>query len=145
MKLTVANNAFFAEAQLLLNEGREIVFTPKGYSMRPTIEGERDSVCIKKKNSVKVGDIVLVNINNTYILHRIIAKQDKQLTLMGDGNLEGTEQCSTNDVLGTVIAIRNNKGQKRLLTKGWCWRHSLFARKYLLKFYRKILLKYHLV
>ncbi len=146
MRLTFSNKDFFSEAKILLDEGREIIFSPKGYSMRPFIEDEKDSVVIKKKNSVKVGDIVLVHINDdVYILHRIIAKDGEKLTLMGDGNLEGTEKCLTNDVLGTVIEIRNEKGRKKLLTKGWFWRHTLFARKYLLKFYRKIILKYNLL
>ena len=46
----------------LLDEGREVRFTPKGESMRPFIEGGRDNVILRKNAVVEVGEIVLARL-----------------------------------------------------------------------------------
>ena len=56
--------------------------------------------------------------------------------LMGDGNLEGMEEVTEEEILGTVVEIVH-KGRRRKPGKAWFWRHSLPMRKYLLKLHRK--------
>ena len=162
----VQSDILLEEIERLLKEGKEVIFTPRGVSMRPFIEGGVDSVTLIKKHTIAVGDIVLAHIADRYILHRIVklsttqlstsklddffpygsadrVLQDKelstfnfQLTLQGDGNLQGYEHCSSEDILGTVIEIRSPKGHKKPLTKGRLWRLLKPLRKYLLKIYR---------
>lgn len=122
----------------LLDEGREVRFTPKGVSMRPFIEGGRDSVVLRKNSAVTVGDIVLAKLESgSYVLHRVIKKSSERLTLMGDGNLSGTESALARDVLGTVTGIVKPNGKCVKPKKGRLWLKMLPFRKRLLWIYRK--------
>ena len=137
-KKVVANQVLLEDAAKLMEEGREVNFTPLGSSMLPFIKGGKDSVILRKMPSVEVGDIVLVRLEGPrYVLHRIIRKDGNDLTLMGDGNIAGTEKCSTADVLGTVNAII--KGKRRVTPgKGKWWRTLKPIRRYILAIYRRI-------
>lgn len=122
----------------LLTEGREVRFTPKGVSMRPFIEGGRDSVILRKNDVVEVGDIVLAKLKDgRFVLHRVIAKSGDCLTLMGDGNLQGTESAKVCGVLGTAVGIVKPNGKIVKPKKGRLWHKMLPFRKRLLWIYRK--------
>ena len=122
----------------LLAEGREVRFTPKGVSMRPFIEGGRDSVILRKNDVVEVGDIVLAKLKDgRFVMHRIIAKSGDNLTLMGDGNLQGTESAMVCSVLGTAVGIVKPNGKRVRTKKGRLWLKMLPFRKRLLWIYRK--------
>ena len=137
-KKTVANEIMLEDAAKLMAEGREVTFTPLGNSMLPFIRGGRDSVTLKANHNVKVGDMALVRTGGRYVLHRVIKADEKVLTLMGDGNIRGTERCTRDDVLGTVIAIERDG---RTITPGdgrW-WRRLKPIRRYILAIYRRII------
>ena len=137
-KKVVANQVLLEDAAVLMNEGREVNFTPLGSSMLPFIRGGKHSVVLRKMPDVEVGDIVLVRMAGPrYILHRIIEKDGSNLSLMGDGNISGTEKCTTGDVLGTVTAVI--KGKRKVIPgKGRWWRALKPIRRYLLAIYRRI-------
>ncbi len=142
----IQSDILLEEIERLLKEGKEVIFTPRGVSMRPFIEGGVDSVTLIKKPTIAVGDIVLAHISDRYILHRVyqLSTFNSQLiTLQGDGNLQGYEHCSSEDILGTVIEIRSPKGHKKPLTKGRLWRLLKPLRKYLLKIYRHTYLSFN--
>lgn len=137
-KRTFPNEVLLEEAAGLLNEGREVCFTPKGNSMLPFIRGGKDSVVLKKLPTVSVGDIVLVRLPGRYVLHRVVAINNEELTLMGDGNIRGTEQGSLPDVMGTVTSIR--KGERNVVPgKGRLWRAIKPLRRYILALYRRLI------
>ena len=119
-----------------LQEGKLIAIVPQGISMLPFIEGGMDQVFLLKKEKVLVGDIVLVEYRGKHILHRIYAIDGEKVILMGDGNLEGTEEVMVEEVMGTVVEIVH-KGRRCKPGKAWLWRHSLPLRRYLLKIHRK--------
>lgn len=134
------NALLLGEVERLLAEGRDVVLVPKGRSMLPFIRGGTDKVllCKPSATALSVGDIVLARIDEgQYVMHRIIAIADERITLMGDGNLHGTEMVERNDVAGKVVEIITPKGQHRKPSRGWLWRKLLPIRKYLLKVYRK--------
>lgn len=136
-KRVLSNEVFLEEVGSLLNEGREVSFTPLGSSMLPFIRGGRDSVRLQKKDSMEVGDIVLVRLHGRYVLHRIIALEGEKVTLMGDGNIIGTESCLRSDVMGTVVAIQ--KGKREVIPgKGRFWRAIKPLRRYILAIYRRL-------
>lgn len=120
-----------------LREGKMVQLAPKGASMTPFIRGEQDKVLVRKEETVDVGDIVLVAFRGSMILHRVYVVNGSRLTLMGDGNLQGTEEVSLTEVLGTVIQIIKPNGRCRKPGKAWLWRHLLPIRRYLLKVDRK--------
>ena len=135
---TLPNDVMMESIASLLSEGREVRFTPKGVSMRPFIEGGRDSVILRKETDFGVGDIVLVRLlNGCYVLHRIIAKSGERLTLMGDGNLKGMESALASDVIGMVTGIVKPNGKCRKPKKGRLWFKLFPFRKRLLWIYRK--------
>lgn len=138
-KKVVANEVLLEDAAVLMNEGREVTMKPLGCSMLPFIRGGRDSVRLKKMPDVAVGDMLLVRLEGPrYVLHRLIAMDGDRLTLMGDGNLAGTETCTKADVLGTVVAIERGS---RVVKPGnglW-WRRLKPFRRYILAIYRRII------
>ena len=138
-KMIVPNEILLAEADDLLSKGIEVVLMTKGNSMLPFIRGEKDSVNLKRFGAVEVGDIVLARIApQRYVLHRIFAIDGDVVTLMGDGNLVGTETCRLGDILGTVTEIIRPNRSKKKVTKGTFWRKLLPIRRYILWVYRKL-------
>ena len=137
-KKIVPNTIILEEAGALLNEGRTVRFTPLGSSMLPFIRGGRDSVVLSKKDTVEVGDIVLVRLPGRYVLHRVIGLEGEKVTLMGDGNISGVEECTTQDIMGTVIEI--GRGKRAVKPgKGKLWRVLKPFRRYILAILRRII------
>ncbi len=133
-----SNDILLPEFERLIKEGHTVEFTPQGVSMRPFIEGGRDSVLLHKCKRPKVGHIVLARINEQFVLHRIVKIQDENLILQGDGNLRGQEHCTKNDIIGQVVRIKARGGQAKRLTKGIVWRYlPIFIKWFALKVYRK--------
>ena len=120
-----------------LEQGKVIQLTPVGISMLPFIRGGRDKVLVRKEKEVKVGDIVLVPYGDHLILHRVYAIDGTRLTLMGDGNLKGTEEVEASEVMGTAVQIIQPDGRGRKPRKAWLWRHTLPVRRLMLKLRRK--------
>lgn len=145
MRHIVANDILIPEMARLLGEGCEVRFTPNGISMRPWIEGGRDSVVLSRLNrSARVGDIVLAqctmhNGEAKYVLHRVVRLENtgERVVLMGDGNPAGEEICTQGDILGYVVRIENRRGWRKPLTRGRLWRRLLPYRKSLLWIYQK--------
>lgn len=139
-KRVVANEILLEEAAALMEEGREVTIKPLGYSMLPFIRGGKDSVRMKKMPSVAVGDMLLVRLPGPrYVLHRLIEAEGDKLTLMGDGNLVGTEHCTLRDVLGTVTAIERGSRVYKPGNGLW-WRRLKPLRRYILGIYRRLFL-----
>lgn len=136
-KVVLPNEVLLGEVARMLNEGREVVITPKGRSMLPFIKGEVDRVKLRHPESLGVGDIVLAHFGGSYIMHRIVAINGNEVVLMGDGNLKDTEHGDRSEVVGVVAEIISPDNRHHKPGKAWLWRHTLFLRKYLLKVYRK--------
>lgn len=135
--MQLPNEIFIPEIARLVAEGKQVMFTPTGVSMRPYIEGGRDNVTLARPVDLHVGDIVLAEIQpQHYVLHRIYQLQGDEVVLMGDGNLRGEEHCMQSHVLAKVTAIHTPKGTNKPVTKAWLWRHMLPLRRILLKIYR---------
>ncbi len=132
------NDILLASAKDFLDEGREVVLRAKGNSMLPYIRDGRDSVVLKKSDSYGVGDIVLVQLPGRFIMHRIIKADGDSFTMMGDGNVRGTESFTVGDVLGKVIWIVKEDGRRVAPGKGRAWRALLPVRRYILGIYRRI-------
>lgn len=137
-KRTLPNEFLLGEVAAVLRGGREAVIIPTGNSMLPFIRDGVDRVTLRRKADVAVGDIVLVKIDGRYLLHRIIARKGDALTLMGDGNLVGTERCTLADVIGTVTEIIRPSGQRRKPGRARLWRLLRPVRRYLLAIYKRL-------
>lgn len=134
-KKILPNEVMLEEVASLLQEGRDVSFTPKGNSMLPFIRGGIDSVTLRLLPDIKVGDIVLARMGGAhYVMHRVIGIEGDSLTLMGDGNISGCEHCIAADVIGTAVAINGHKPPKGLF-----WRKIKPLRRYILAIYRRII------
>lgn len=141
----MTDEAIIQEAIKLVNEGLSVTFPVRGRSMLPFIIGGRESVILEHPLSVKVGDVVLAWVEGSrYVVHRVISIQGNRLTLMGDGNIAGTERCLKDDVKALATHVVNAKGQLHPLDSPWRkrWARLWFAlrpvRRYLLYIYRKV-------
>lgn len=141
----MTDEAIIQEAIKLVNEGLSVTFPVRGRSMLPFIIGGRESVILEHPLSVKVGDVVLAWVEGSrYVVHRVISIQGNRLTLMGDGNIAGTERCLKDDVKALATHVVNAKGQRHPLDSPWRkrWARLWFAlrpvRRYLLYIYRKV-------
>ncbi|MBQ9476096.1 MAG: S24/S26 family peptidase, partial [Bacteroidales bacterium] len=95
---------------------------------------------LRKKEDVEAGDIVLAHLGGgRYVLHRVITVEGERLTLMGDGNIRGTESCLKSDVSGTVVRVLRPSGKESVPGKGRFWRAIKPLRRYILGIYRRII------
>lgn len=147
--IALPNALFIPEIKRAIDEGHTVTFRVRGYSMRLFLEDRRDKVVLAPCKEVKVGDVVLAEIRkDIYVLHRIIKKEGEQLTLMGDGNIYGTETCSTSNIIGIAIGFLRKGREEMESTNGKKWKiYSFFwlhlkpIRRYILAFYRLFYLK----
>ena len=151
--MRIENDILIPELARLLNEGKEVRFTPSGVSMRPYIEGDKDSVILAPVTRAPIrGDILLAYVHagarQTYVLHRLVRiekdeKGEAVYVLSGDGNLCGEETCRRADIIGRVARIESPKGHRKPLTNGRLWYMLSPVRKWLLKIYRHTWLKWN--
>ena len=140
--MKIANDILIPELARLLNEGKEVRFTPSGVSMRPFIEGDRDSVILTPLHRApRTGDVLLAHVETlcgrqTYVLHRLVRIEGNNYVLQGDGNLSGEERCARADIIGIVTRVEGPRGQRKCLTRGRLWLLLKPLRHYLLKIYR---------
>jgi len=147
--MKIANEILIPELARLLAEGKEVRFTPSGVSMRPFIEGDKDSVVLEPvRNQPRRGDIILAQVETlcgrqTYVLHRMVRMEGDAFVLQGDGNLCGEERCLRSEIIGRVKLIESPKGRHKPLTRGRLWYLLKPLRKWLLKIYRHTVVKWN--
>ena len=140
----IPNRVLLGLARDMIREGHTATIFVKGYSMRPFLEHCRDRVVLEAPQDLKVGDAVLAEVApDHYVLHRLIRMEGDELTLMGDGNVSGTEHCRRGDVAGVVTHYLRPKrtllaSDPVLQRRIRLWRKLLPVRRYLLFLYRAI-------
>lgn len=140
----IPNHILLGMVRDMIREGHTATIPVKGYSMRPFLEHLRDRAVLDAPHALKVGDAVLAEIApGHYVLHRIIRIEGDNLTLMGDGNVRGTEECRRQDVAGVVTHYLRptrtlSASDARLQWRVRLWRNLLPVRRYLLFAYRAI-------
>ena len=139
------DNGFIEEALRLVQKGVTVTFPVTGQSMLPFIIGGKESVILHRPVLIAVGDVVLAWVDgNRYVVHRIINIDGDRVTLMGDGNVRGTEHCLLKDVKARVTHVVDAKDKTHYLynrwrmlgAKVWYWLRPI--RRYLLAIYRRL-------
>ena len=141
----MTDNEIIEEAIRLVDEGVSVTLPVNGNSMLPFIIGGKESVILQKPELPKVGDVVLAWADGyRYVVHRIVRIDGERVTLMGDGNLVGTEHCLLNDIKARVTHVVDEKERTHYLYKGWrkraakMWYWLRPIRRYLLAIYRRV-------
>lgn len=131
------------EAVRLVQDGVSVTFPVKGRSMLPFITGGRESVILQKPGSLQRGQVVLAQVGpDRYVVHRIIKVEPDRITLMGDGNIRGTESCTPANVLAIATHVVDEKGRRRTLdsfiqlAKAHIWYMIRPLRRYILAGFR---------
>jgi len=140
----MTDEVIIAEAIRLVDEGVSVTFPVKGNSMLPFIIGDKESVILQKPGQPKVGDVVLAWVmGDRHVVHRIIRIDGNHVTLMGDGNLSGTEHCPVSGIKAVVSHVVDAQGGRHDINNWWrrraarLWWHLRPIRRYLLAIYRR--------
>lgn len=147
--VTLPNAAFFEEAKKIIDAGQSVTLTAAGNSMQPIWESRRVEIYMEQCTEVRLDDVIIaLTTDNTYVAHRVIAINGDDITLMGDGNPYGTEHTTRSNIVGKITAYKRKgaKNFKPLYTTRWriysfIWNNARPIRRYLLAFYRRIILK----
>lgn len=141
----MSDDTIIEEAIRLVEDGVSVTLPVNGNSMLPFIIGGKESVILQKPMLSKKGDVVLAWTDGCrYVVHRIIAIEGEAVTLMGDGNLSGTEHCTLKDVKAKVTHVVVADERPHDLYCRWrrvaarLWWHLRLVRKYLLAIYRRL-------
>ncbi len=142
-KKVIANSVIMDIVIEAISKGKDITIPTKGVSMLPFIIGERDTVTLTAVDSLKLYDIVVARYGEDhYILHRVIAIDGENITLMGDGNIRGVEHITGEQVIAKVKFI-NHKGKAidcstpRQIRRARIWRSLLPIRRYIIAIYAR--------
>lgn len=141
--MVISDIRIIEEAVKLVDDGVIVTLPVNGTSMLPFIIGGRESVILQKPRQPKIGDVVLAWVEGCrYVVHRIIRVDGENVTLMGDGNLAGTEHCTTGDLKAIATHVVSCDGKRHDLYCPWrqrasrLWWHLRPIRRYLLAIYR---------
>lgn len=148
--LIIPNEIFIPQIKAFLDEGKTTTFRVRGYSMRLFLEDRRDKVLLAPcRETPRKGDVILAEVSpKRYVLHRVIKVEGTHLTLKGDGNVIGTEECETSDIIGIAKGFYRKGRAVPDMTTGtkwkiysYLWLHLSPLRRWILAFYRRIWLK----
>ena len=146
--ITIDNNQLIGEVKKLLKTFPSVVLPVKGTSMLPFIIGSKESVeLVRWEKDFQIGDIVLAWTKDYYVIHRIIKINGDDYTLMGDGNIIGTESCKRSDIVAKAEYVVDKHGNKHYLyTPRRCqasrlWNKLKPVRRWILAIYRRTILK----
>ena len=139
------NHSFLPQLIGLIQEGHTATITARGASMMPFIRHNRDQLVFSAFDTLRVGDVVLAEISDrTFVCHRIVNLSGDTVTLRGDGNTIGTEQCQLSSVRAILSAVIRDgktyhlKTSRIWRTYSWIWTRLLPLRRYLLAIYRRL-------
>ena len=141
----ITDELIIEEAVRLVKEGVSVTLPVNGNSMLPFIIGGKESVILQPPGLVTVGDVVLAWVeNHRYVVHRIIRIDGENITLMGDGNIAGTEHCPLSGIRAKATHVVDDKGRRRYLYTKWrmrasrLWRILCPFRRYILAIYKRV-------
>lgn len=135
MNKTYVNNlASFSLVRDILQEGKTVKVQVQGQSMLPFFRSG-STVTIKpiQEKELKKLAVVFADAGNHFVIHRIISIKGNYVTLLGDGNIVGTETMPKEKVYGIVHC----PSLHLFLARIWLWMRPL--RRYPLAVFRRIL------
>lgn len=95
-----------------------------GYSMLPLLGRKGDTIIVRRTTPQEPieGRIAMFRQGDGHIVvHRVKSIDNGMVTLMGDGNTKGYEQCPRESIVGVVERVRR-KGGEIVSCTSWWWR-----------------------
>ena len=144
-KRIIPNEVLLPEVARLISEGHTVTLTVRGNSMNPFLVDRRDRIILGPftDDDLQPGVAVLARDTNGHIIfHRIIHRNDQELTLLGDGNIRITEQTNIANVMGVMIAAIRKEKEYPCNDRVWqrysfWWMKLTPVRRWLLAIFRR--------
>ncbi len=128
-----SNRETFSIVRDLLLEGSQVTVRVKGQSMLPFFRSG-STVLLRpiREEDIKRLNVVFADTGNNFVIHRIIGFDNKRVTLLGDGNIYGTETMPRNKVYGIIDCSATHLFFARI----WLWLRPV--RRFPLAIFRRI-------
>lgn len=98
-----SHTEIFSVVRDILLEGQSVKVAVKGQSMLPFfISGSTITLRPIESDDFQKYAVVFADAGDHFVVHRIIALEGDNVTLLGDGNIYGTETMSRSKVYGIV-------------------------------------------
>ena len=131
---TIANRELFAIVRDTLLEGKTVRVAVNGQSMLPFFRsGSTITLRPIRKEDIRKYSVVLADAGHAFVVHRIIEVSEDAITLLGDGNIYGTERVTRDKIYGVVDCSTLHI----FFAKLWLWLRPV--RRFPLAIFRRIL------
>ena len=116
------NVLIFSTVRDMLLEGKTVRVTVRGQSMLPFFRsGSTVTLRPLREGDIRRLNVVLADIGGHFAIHRIISVEPDRITLLGDGNTQGTEVVARESIYGIVDCSATH----RLFARIWLWMRPL--------------------
>lgn len=114
----MSNREMFSVVRDLLLEGAPVRVSVKGQSMLPFFRsGSTVALRPIREEDFRKYNVVLADTGRNFVIHRIISLDGDTVTLLGDGNIYGTESMTRDKVYGIIDCSRVHIFFARI----WLW------------------------
>ena len=128
------NVTTFSVVRDILLEGDNVTITVNGQSMLPFFRsGSTITLRPIRKEDFKKYAVVFADAGNHFVIHRIINIEANKVTLLGDGNIYGTESMDKERVYGVIDC----SALHIFFAKIWLWMRPV--RRFPLAIFRRVL------
>ncbi len=128
----------------MIEEGRTVKLIVTGFSMYPLVSSRRDSVLLKKTDTLSVGDVPLFRREDgSFILHRIVKIKDGCFATMGDYETKEEYPVKPEQVVAKAIGFYRKQRYIDCESAGYrmysfLWQKTVRIRPFLLKTLAKV-------
>ena len=131
---TIDNRELFSIVRDTLIEGQEVRVSVKGQSMLPFFRsGSTITLRPAREQDIRKYNVVMADAGHAFVVHRIIEVDEKAITLLGDGNYNGTERVTRDKIYGVVDC----SSLHLFFAKIWLWMRPV--RRYPLAIFRRVM------
>ena len=131
---TIANRELFAIVRDTLLEGKTVRVAVNGQSMLPFFRsGSTITLRPVGEEDIRKYNVVMADAGHAFVVHRIIEVSEDAITLLGDGNIYGTEHVTRDKIYGVVDCSAFHI----FFAKLWLWLRPV--RRFPLAIFRRIL------
>lgn len=131
---TIANRELFAIVRDTLLEGKTVRVAVNGQSMLPFFRsGSTITLRPVREEDLRKYSVVMADAGHAFVVHRIIEVGEDTITLLGDGNIYGTEHVTRDKIYGVVDC----SALHIFFAKLWLWMRPV--RRFPLAIFRRVL------
>ena len=131
---SVDNFATFSLVRDILLEGGDVTIAVNGQSMLPFFRsGSKVTLRPIKAEDYKKYAVVFADAGGRFVIHRIINIEGQMVTLLGDGNYNGTETMPKDRVYGVIDCSKSHI----FFAKIWLWLRPV--RRFPLAIFRRVM------